>query len=395
MLRHRLFSLINAIWAIPTVMIIRILKPIVFIRIGQLYAGRIGHFVPDVMEHVVRKSISTQKSLDIYYLFGTTCNQQWKEMASQKLQIKGGWLKYLWHWNQILPWGNAHNIPQSYTKSRDPLGLFAKYQPTLKFTPEEITWCTDWMKEKGWNPGDPFVCLNVRDAEYMKVYDENKNKFAQESHDYRNSKIETYIPAVEWLTEQGTWVIRMGKLAESQIGMNNQKVIDYAFEKDKSDLLDVWLFANCTGCISTASGPDWISVIYGRITLFVNALPLGLLFSSSRSFWVPKNLFWTFTGRELNLTEYISHNLMDSLDYKEMGIKIVDLTPNEIMAAVQEFWGTIMGSWENSSESINQQENFWRKFKEWKEFAKFHGWIHPESRIGSAWLKSKPANFFE
>ena len=86
---------------------------------------------------------------------------------------------------------------------------------------------------------------------------------------------------------------------------------------------------------------------------------------------------------------------MDSLDYKKMGIDIVDLTPNEIMAAVQEFWGTIIGSWENSTESVNLQKNFWGKFKEWKEFTKFHGWIHPESKIGSEWLKSKPANFFK
>ena len=43
---------------------------------------------------------------------------------------------------------------------------------------------------------------------------------------------------------------------KSPLNSNNQKVIDFPFEKTKFNLLDIWLFANCNGCISTGTGPD-------------------------------------------------------------------------------------------------------------------------------------------
>ena len=61
---------------------------------------------------------------------------------------------------------------------------------------------------------------------------------------------------MNWLTEQGLWVARMGKVMKSPLIIKNNKVIDFPFEKNTSDLRDLWLFASCNGCIRTGAGLD-------------------------------------------------------------------------------------------------------------------------------------------
>jgi len=42
-----LVNLLYSVWAIPCVLIIRLLRPIILIRIGTFFSGRIGHFAID------------------------------------------------------------------------------------------------------------------------------------------------------------------------------------------------------------------------------------------------------------------------------------------------------------------------------------------------------------
>ena len=56
----------------------------------------------------------------------------------------------------------------------------------------------------------------------------------------------------------------MGKIAENPIEIDNKRVVDFPFDKDKSDLIDTWLFTNSNGCISTGTGPDLLTGIYGK-----------------------------------------------------------------------------------------------------------------------------------
>ena len=163
MLRHRFLSLINATWAVPVVIFVRVMRPFIFIRIGRLFSGRIGHFVPDAAEHSVRKSLQVQRTYDFYYFFGGICNNQWAKMVRRNLRIKGGWLKYIWHWNNFIPGGAKHNLPQSFTNSRDPQGLLTKIDVSYDFLPEENKISREWLKSKGWKEGEPFICLQVRD----------------------------------------------------------------------------------------------------------------------------------------------------------------------------------------------------------------------------------------
>jgi hypothetical protein len=241
--RLHLWELVNGVWAVPIVFLIRVLRPIVLIRMGTLNSSRIGHFVADGAEHVARIQQQPANTVDWFWL-GKTCNSQWERMIRRSLPVYS-WVKYLDWWNRALPGGSAHTRPSSYTQSRDVEGLYARYDVKIPFLPAESEEAFAWLRSKGWSDGKPFVCLLVRDDAFL-ANDPLQGNGTTASHgrwsyhDYRNSDIDTYIPAIQWLSEQGVWVIRMGKLMAKPLPTSIDHVIDYAFDPGKSDLLDIW-----------------------------------------------------------------------------------------------------------------------------------------------------------
>jgi len=389
--RLHLWELVNGVWAVPIVFLIRVIRPIVLIRMGTLNSGRIGHFVSDGAEQLARIQEQTLNSVDWFWL-GETCNKQWERMIRRSLPVYS-WVKYLDWWNRALPGGSAHTRPSSYTQSRDVEGLYARYDVKIPFLPAESEEALEWLRSKGWSDGEPFVCLLVRDDAYL-ANDSLQGAGTTAAyalwgyHDYRNSDIDTYLPAIQWLTEQGVWVIRMGKLMAKPLPTGMNHVIDYAFDASKSDLVEIWLLANCTGCVSTSTGADWIPVVYDVPHLFVNALPLGLSMTWGPSIWVPKPLRWAATGLLLNVEEHLANSWLRSSDYEDAQVLVEDLSPDEIGSAVQEFWQRRVGTWHEESEDAHRQENFWKTFTAWPEYSRLHGRRNPETRIGAAWLQS-------
>jgi len=386
-----LLDFVNSFWAFPTILMIRAVRPIVLIRIGTLNSGRIGHFAADGAEQVARLQQQPPNTVDWFWL-GKTCNSQWERMIRRSLPVHA-WVEYVDRWNRVLPGGSAHERPSTYTDSRDVEGLYARYDVKIPFLPAESDEALTWLRSKGWSDGEPFVCLLVRDDEYL-AQDSlhgNGNPRAYEGltyHNYRNSDIDTYLPAIRWLAAQGVWVIRMGKLMAKPLPTGMDHVIDYAFDPDKSDLLDIWLFANCSGCVSTGSGPDMIPSAYGKPLLFVNALPLGGFWSFANMIWVPKPLRWRDSGQPLSLTEHLMHGFTRSVEYDDAGIDILDMTSSEITSAVQELWHRITEIWLDDDSDQKRQKHFWDVLMRWPLYPNLHSARHPEARVGSAWLRT-------
>ncbi len=386
-----LWHLVNGFWALPIALLIRALRPVVLVRIGTVDSGRIGHFVPDGAEQVARLQQQPTNTVDWFWL-GKTCNSQWERMIRRSLPVHA-LVNYVDWWNRLLPGGIHHERPSSYTGSRDYEGLYAHYDVKIPFLGAETDEALEWLRSKGWSDGEPFVCLLVRDDEYLAhdSFHGNGNPRAYEGwsyHNYRDSDIDTFLPAIGWLAAQGVWVIRMGKLMARPLPTDMDHVIDYAFDPGKSDLLDIWLFANCSGCISTGTGPDQVSFVYDIPLLFVNFNPVGTIWSYAHAIFVPKLLRWRNSGQSLSISEHLTHHFGRSVEYDNAGIDIVDMTESEITSAVQEFWQRIAGTWLESYEDQKRQAHFWDILMHWPPYPDFHGARHPEARAGSAWLRT-------
>ena len=370
--------------SLPIVVLIRLIKPIYHIRLGYFYGGRIGHFAYDTAMTAMMLDKKV-KGTHLFYFLPNIANKQWAKMVKRELNVYY-WVRLLSFANSIIPGGGSHSfIPglnQEYV-SRDLEGLIYHSDFEFKFTDIEIKFAKDWLQEKGWKDGDKIICIQVRDNQYLPT----KN---WAYHDYRNSDINTYIPAMKLLAQKGYWVIRMGKTMKEPIKTQNSQIIDYAFDKQKNDLIDVWLFANCHLCISTGSGPDAISEVYRRPLLHINSLPLNHMVSSSNVTHTPKKLYWKKTGSLLTFREYCENDFFYSQVYEAKGIEIVNLSPEEITTAVLEKIETMEGYYVETEEDQKLQRYFWDKALKIKKFSDVNKFIHPQARVSLYFVRSHP-----
>jgi putative glycosyltransferase (TIGR04372 family) len=398
-----LFILLNAVWAIPSVLIIRCLCPWRIIRLGSITCDQIGHFVLEVSWLWALRQQQTNKSLDLYWFNSSRsalitwigpkpCNNFYAELTKRNFLIYPGfWLQPISTWNRIIPGGKIQHIPNSWERkpfTRDVHGWLARTQNKLPFSTAEDSQAKSWLRQQGWQDGDPFVCLLVRDSGYK-----GETGYEKE-YSIRNSDISTYVNAVEWLADQGIWVFRMGKKMIHPIPANHPRIIDYAFHPGKSDFLDIWLFAHCDLCISTSSGIDVVSLSYDRPTLYLNFIPLAWFVSSNNAMHAFKKLVWQTSGTSLSLREYFDNCLHGKSQYDEKGIQIIDLTSEEILMTVQEQWQRLQGTWIDTEADQDRHHQFWEVLNSHPDFNKYHGWIHPQSRAATTWLRSMESSFF-
>lgn len=384
---------LNAAWAIPAVLLIRILKPFVHIRVGLLRADRMGHYPQDTAEWCARLQMSETNIIELFWSENYS-NLQWKKMVDRSPLRVYDCLKYVAFWNKKIPGGRNHSRLGSLTKSRDIEGLYQQYDVKIPFLDQENDKAKKWLMSQGWTEGEPFVCLLVRDDAYLNQCSLHKNNNDWSYHNYRNSDLDTYIKATEWLAGQGVWVLRMGKMVQKPFKTKHPRIIDYAFNNQKSDLLDVWLFANCSAVISTGTGIDAVSEVYGVPIIFVNILPLRYIHSYSYSTWVSKRLYWRANNKALTLIESIKYSFLHSSQYDDYGIEIVDLSENEILASVKEFWSRINGEYHETEKVKALQNKFWKTLKSYPGFSEFQGTIHSKCSVDSTWLLSQDDDFF-
>jgi len=84
------------------------------------------------------------------------------------------------------------------------------------------------------------------------------------------------------------------------------------------------------------------------------------------------------------------NSCMMTTDYEAAGIEIMNLTSGEITTAVQEFWHRSSGSGTEAQEDQQRQAAYRNIFLEWSEFSKGNVWLHPDARVGTAWLRAVP-----
>ena len=382
-------SILGVLCAIPVVFVIRAIKFFYFIRFGTMTSARIGHFAIDASIMLSERVMTEQLYEDWFWLNTPTCNGQLERMVRRVFYVRW-WVRYLYYANKIIPGGRSHEVVKP-AGSLDTKGFIerAKHINTsyLPFSAEEDKEAEDFLFRLGWKQGERFVCLMARDSRYLAEVS-SRDSFSY--HNYRDSDIDTYHAAALELAERGYWVFRMGKYRWHSFCCKHPHVIDYAFNDNRSDLLDVWLMANCYFCISTGTGTDEIAGSYRRPIVYVNFLPFSLFPTWRYCISTPKHLVWKNTGEPLSLKEHLEHNYVSSYKYAEFGINVVDLSSDEIKDAVMEMERQLIGEGTANVRDTELQQKFWDVFKAWPEFSKLHGFIHPDTRMGAAYLSNNP-----
>ena len=148
------------------------------------------------------------------------------------------------------------------------------------------------------------------------------------------------IPALNYFTEQGYYVIRFGAISEETLNVKNKKIIDYANKNEKDGFGDIFFNSKCDFYFGSDSGAWNISRLFRKPGFIINSCPLISIFVMK---WNYPSIFKRIRnikdGKILSLREMIKNNLhlIDrNDDLQNKGFEFISNTKEEILDLAKE-----------------------------------------------------------
>ena len=207
------------------------------------------------------------------------------------------------------------------------------------------------------------VCVTCRDSSYLRKKFPSKN-FSY--HDYRDSNIDNYIPAIKALLKKNFYVIRMGRAVNKKLNIKHKKFIDYPFHPLKSDLMDFFFAYKCYFWIGGHAGLENIAITFRKPFLDLNMVPLlGVKITSKKTILCLK-IHKNHNNKKLSLNEIFKYGLVRtdrSEDFKRKKIKLHELNRSQIKDIVLEMVKLISNSWKiKDRNDLKLQKKFRKLF---------------------------------
>lgn len=351
-------------WSASLVLLMRLLRPVLMIRIHHVLGSRIGHFAANTELYLCEKALGinqpSRPTIDISYLHGGPSNRQLLRMWRRVLRVWPEWLFEPVYWlNARVPGAGAHVCGNNTQHDRDVHGLLERVPCHLSFTADEEAAGQAALRKMGIPEGARYVCILGRDSAYL-TSTAGHGPF--DYHRYRDVTIANYVPAAEALAERGIYVLRVGSHVADTLPSTNSRIIDYATNGSRSDFLDVYVAATCLFFLSCGSGLDAVAQVFRRPVAYVNLVPAGYWMTSLRnSVAIFKHHWCTRHNRMLTAREIFERGVGYALSndvYARAGIEVRENTPAEIREVALEMLDRLEGSWESAPEDDALQARF-------------------------------------
>lgn len=203
-----------------------------------------------------------------------------------------------------------------------------------------------------------FVCVHAREAGFKVHWHTTGHNI------FRDVDILTYIPAIEYLTHLGFWVVRMGESTVRPLPPM-ERVIDYARMHLKSDFLDIVLIAECEFYFGCSSGLAHVAHIFNKPHLWTNTISLQWLPRSTQALWIPKLISSKTEGRYLTYPEVISRGIGQfetTQLYVSANLEVHGNSAEDILEATKELHRFYLGDPGYSAQDLRNQREFMRIF---------------------------------
>ncbi len=338
---------------LPLILLIRILRPLLLIRFTWLPCRLIGHAVLDPEIYLSKKALGIlpeEGALDLYYFeSGRHSNAYWRKIVKRNLPVSD-FFRILDRLNRRFPGWEPHSRKPhcELHSTADPENLLGLVGPQVRFTAEEQEAGAAYLRRMGIPTDARFVCVQIRDEAHDTQF--SPAGLPPGYNEFRNSDIENFVQAFEFLANRGYWIFRMGKVTLQRLQTRNPRIIDYSNSGERTELLDIWLCFNCAFMISTGSGIDALAAIARKPIVCVDHLSyVDIAYYFRNSIVIFKHLHDQKSGKRLTLKEIMAleaqGHYKSSEFYTGRGIEWHLNTPQEIEEAVKELEARLNGNW--------------------------------------------------
>jgi putative glycosyltransferase (TIGR04372 family) len=196
------------------------------------------------------------------------------------------------------------------------------------------------MAALGLDDGRPLVTLHVRGPGYKAsrgIRDRSKDSV-------RNARLESYIPAVDWLVSRGYTVVRIGDA--SMEPLQRAGVVDLARWPSRSLGLDIQCVKRSQFFIATDSGPYNLALLCNIPCLATNMTHvLGAYPLRARDRYIVRHVDDLSEGRRMTLEDMLTPRHL-KFRWDDSLYRFHDNSADEILAGVREMSAVIRGKWE-------------------------------------------------
>ena len=312
--------------------------------------------------HYLLRWLDRQPDLDIqqYVFITNSChNRTLIEMVRRRVRVVEN--KFLYEWCRP-PFNTARAA--KFWAYFGPIGDYDNSPPHLSFNATEIAEGQRLGQKMGLTADRPYICVHWRDS----VFHAAGKRKEESTSSLRNTEMGSMLPTLQYLSETGFAVVRMGALVQEPLPEEFCKVspgvIDYA-KWHRTDLGDVFLPAHCLLFVGTNSGLFNVAQAFNRPLVLVD------IQHPQYANHVTGNAIVIFK-------KYLLRDQEHYLTYKEMaarfpwhwtdtslrnaGIEAVPNTDSEILAAVRECLEWLNGTDNTTDEDRELQKRFWGMF---------------------------------
>ncbi|MQF94779.1 MAG: TIGR04372 family glycosyltransferase [SAR202 cluster bacterium] len=393
------------------------LKPFVHIRFGRILGFQMGNHAMSMELYLCERDSGwhPRRAFDVFYHYNREVfNRALVNRGKSKDQVANKYLDLMMNrhvrvsefahtldnLNRLLRWGSE----QFYINGSPPMdqyGLLNQLPPHLVFSDEEEEMGRQALSEMGLDPDSPFVCFSARDGVWLRhAHPRITSAYGDWTlAELRNASIENYLPAAETLTGLGYSAIRTGKFVAAPIDCPNSQVIDYA-TKHQSDFMDLYLAAKCSFYIAQANGVATLPLIFRRPVALTNIYTLAELknCTNEKNICLPKLNYSHEKGRLLTFRETMDLNLGGAYEFaglkpevlQQMGVEIVENTPDEIDALALEMHHSLRGEFETTKEDDELHARLVSLVHSYPEFIHIEGGLDVHFKMCSYFLRKHP-----
>ncbi len=350
-------------------LLIKIINFFCTIRITEILTNRYGHLVLSPETYLLeRKEKEKNRSyLDFFYesKYGV-CNKEVWNLWKKKIIVFPRFILAPIDilLSKINSKNNVHTIKNFNDKLRDINCYSDKHAPSIYLTQKQEKHCENILLKNGIDIKKiRYACLFNRDHAYFNSLKYKKDWYYVSHHNY---KIDQFIAAADSLNERNIYVFRMGAVVEEKFGEGKPKIIDYANSSFRSELMDIYLAANCLFGINSGTGNSHVSVLYRKPLLDLNANLHHLFTFMKDTILLSKHYYSKNKKRNLTLREILDYkepSIRHRHQLDEHKIEIIDCTKQEIKYATMELLDRIEGTYLETDEIKDLQNKY--KSKDW------------------------------
>jgi putative glycosyltransferase (TIGR04372 family) len=382
--------------AVAAVLAVRLLRPWLLIRFYAINSGAFGHFAvePEIYlcERDAKINVPDGPHYDLCYFSAPPSNRQLARMWRRHLRIWPRLLRHADRLNQRIPGHRSHQCRTS-AWDRDIHGLLCNTPAHLVFSEEEQRRGRAELRAMGIPDHAEFICVHARDSAYMRA----RHAGSDASEEFRNSDIQSYVPAAEALADSGCFVIRMGSVAKERMATRHPRIIDYAFSSFRSDFMDIYLGAHCLFCLASSSGFACVPIAFRRPLVVVNFVPLGYFLTYLKDHLGIIKRHWLVSERRwLSIAEISKYGVamgIQSSDFESQDVRLVDNSPEDIRALALEALHRLKRTWQQTARDDELQQRFQELFPlSIREEEYGYGPMHMKhrARYGAQFLRDHP-----